>query len=200
MMTIQITPLAHEKIAELIESKGELDLALRVAIQGRGPGGFIYQLKFVEVDSSSPGDITQDEGDFKVFIDPESAPNLEGSTLDFVEDINERGFKLENPNPLWSDPLSLKIQDVMDAHINPQIAAHGGYVSLLDVRDSVAYVELGGGCVGCGLADVTLKQGIEVMLLEAVPEISAVVDTTDHASGTNPYFRPAKGGQSPFSQ
>ncbi|MDX1436409.1 MAG: iron-sulfur cluster assembly accessory protein [Anaerolineales bacterium] len=199
-MTIQITPLAHEKIAELIESKGELDLALRVAIQGRGPGGFIYQLKFVEVDSSSPGDITQDEGDFKVFIDPESAPNLEGSTLDFVEDINERGFKLENPNPLWSDPLSLKIQDVMDAHINPQIAAHGGYVSLLDVRDSVAYVELGGGCVGCGLADVTLKQGIEVMLLEAVPEISAVVDTTDHASGTNPYFRPAKGGQSPFSQ
>jgi Fe/S biogenesis protein NfuA len=199
-MKINITPLAAEKILELIHSKGDHDLALRIGIQGRGPGGFIYQLRFVEANTATPEDILQEDGDLRVLIDSESALNLDGSTLDFVEDINERGFKIDNPNPLWTDPLLMKIQDVMDSQINPQIAAHGGYVSLLDVQDSVAYVELGGGCVGCGLADVTLKQGIEVMLLDSVPEISGVVDTTDHASGTNPYFRPAKGGQSPFDQ
>ena len=68
-----------------------------------------------------------------------------------------------------------------------------------DVKDDVAYIELGGGCVGCGMVNVTLKQGIEVMIMQAVPQIKAVVDTTDHASGTNPYYAPAKGGQAPQS-
>ncbi len=67
-------------------------------------------------------------------------------------------------------------------------------MTLLEVRDNVAYVQLGGGCQGCGLADLTLKQGIDVLIRESVPEIEAVVDTTDHASGTNPYYQPAKGG------
>jgi Fe-S cluster biogenesis protein NfuA len=77
---------------------------------------------------------------------------------------------------------------------------HGGYITLLDVKDDVAYVALGGGCQGCGMANVTLKQGIEALIREAVPEIHQVVDTTDHAGGTNPYYQPSKGGgQSPFA-
>jgi Fe/S biogenesis protein NfuA len=196
---ILITELAHKKITELMRSKSQDNLALRVAIQGRGPGGFVYHLQFVPEAQVNAGDILQDEGDFKVYVEAGSADRLDGSTLDFVEDIHQRGFKLDNPNPLWDDPLSLRVQEVMDQHINPSIAAHGGYVSLLDVRDSVAYIELGGGCVGCGMVDVTLKQGIEVMIMDAIPEISQVVDTTDHASSTNPYFQPSKGGQSPFS-
>jgi Fe/S biogenesis protein NfuA len=195
---IRITELAQTKILDLMRSKSQGTLALRVAIQGRGPGGFVYNLRFVPLESAPEGDIVQDEDGFKLLIDPASAPNLEGATLDFVEDIHERGFKLDNPNPLWEDPLSLRVQEVMDQYINPSIASHGGYVSLLDVRDSVAYIELGGGCVGCGMVDVTLKQGIEVMILDTVPEITRVVDSTDHASGTNPYFQPSKGGQSPF--
>jgi Fe-S cluster biogenesis protein NfuA len=79
------------------------------------------------------------------------------------------------------------------------VGSHGGWVSLLDVRDDVVYIQLGGGCQGCGMADVTLKQGIEVRIREVVPSIKDVVDSTDHAGGTNPYYRPAKGGASPYS-
>jgi Fe-S cluster biogenesis protein NfuA len=71
-------------------------------------------------------------------------------------------------------------------------------VALLDVRDNRAYIRLSGGCQGCGMADVTLKQGIEVAIKKAVPEIVEVLDSTDHASGTNPYYQPTKGGVSPF--
>ncbi len=87
---------------------------------------------------------------------------------------------------------------MLDEEINPAVAQHGGWVNLLEVKDDVAYVQLGGGCQGCGMADVTLKQGIEVRIREAVPEISQIIDTTDHAGGKNPYYQPAKGGRSPF--
>ena len=81
---------------------------------------------------------------------------------------------------------------VLNEQINPAIAAHGGFVELLDIRDNVAYVQLGGGCQGCGMADVTLKQGIAVAIKQDVPEIVDVVDVTDHNAGQNPYFRPSK--------
>ena len=71
------------------------------------------------------------------------------------------------------------------------VASHGGVVSLLEVKDSSAYLEFGGGCQGCGMIDVTLKQGVEVMIKEQVPEIEAIYDVTDHAEGTNPYYQPS---------
>jgi Fe/S biogenesis protein NfuA len=194
---ITITDLAKEKIQGMMESQGHDDLALRVAIQGRGPAGFMYQLQFVKVDTNSKEDEVIDAGSFPVFIDAKTAPDLNGSTLDFVDEISQRGFNIENPNPLWHDPLSLSVQNVIDQQINPAIAGHGGFVSLLEVKEGKAYVALGGGCQGCGMADVTLKGGIEVMLTEAIPEITQVIDTTDHAAGDNPYYQPAKGGQSP---
>ena len=94
--------------------------------------------------------------------------------------------------------MALAVQKVIDEDINPAVASHGGVVTLLDVRDATAYIQLGGGCQGCGMADVTLKQGIEVRIREMVPSILGVVDTTDHAEGSNPYFRPSKGGRSPY--
>ena len=81
---------------------------------------------------------------------------------------------------------------VLEEQINPAIAAHGGRAELVAVEDGVAYLRLGGGCQGCGMAAVTLSQGIEVAILDAVPEMTQVVDVTDHASGTNPYFESAK--------
>jgi Fe/S biogenesis protein NfuA len=80
----------------------------------------------------------------------------------------------------------------LDSQINPAVARHGGFVQLMDVKDKTVYVLLGGGCQGCGMVDVTLKQGIEVLIKEALPEIEQVVDTTDHAGGTNPFYEPAK--------
>ena len=84
------------------------------------------------------------------------------------------------------------MQEILDARINPGVKAHGGHVSLIDVQDGRVFLQLGGGCQGCGMVDVTLRQGIEVMLKEEIPEITEVLDTTDHAAGDNPYYQPSK--------
>jgi Fe/S biogenesis protein NfuA len=88
--------------------------------------------------------------------------------------------------------VAQRVQQVLEQQINPSIASHGGEATLVAVEDDTAYLRLGGGCVGCGMATVTLSQGIEVAIREAVPEIVNVVDVTDHASGTNPYYEAAK--------
>jgi Fe/S biogenesis protein NfuA len=87
--------------------------------------------------------------------------------------------------------LADRIRQVLDLQINPAIAAHGGSAELVAVEDSSAYLRLGGGCVGCGMVAVTLKQGIESAIRSGVPEIARVIDVTDHAAGTNPYYEPA---------
>jgi Fe/S biogenesis protein NfuA len=198
---INITAGAQQYISNLLADQERRGLALRLAITGRRPGGFQYKLGFAREDEKAVDDVVVDAGSFKLFIDAESAPNLQGATLDFVEDGEQSGFKIDNPNSGWTDPKAIAIQQLLDEHINPAVADHGGYVVLLDVKDDIAYVALGGGCQGCGMADVTLKQGIEALITEEVPGIRQVVDTTDHASGTNPYYQPAKGGrgQSPFA-
>ncbi len=123
---------------------------------------------------------------------------MEGVTVDWVETFDGGGFKVENPNikPIGSEeptgPLAERVSQVIEGQINPGVAMHGGNVSLVDVRDDVVYVELSGGCQGCGLAQVTLKQGIERMIKESVPEVTEIVDVTNHAAGTNPYFQSAK--------
>jgi Fe/S biogenesis protein NfuA len=193
-----LSDAAKRKVRELMDAEEEKGLALRVAIHGRGPGGFQYDLRFVKEEDRGAEDVVIEADGFQVFIDPESAPNLKGASMDFVESVFESGFKIDNPNSIWTDPKAIAIQEVIDTKINPAIAGHGGYVTLLDVKDDIAYIAMGGGCQGCGMANVTLKQGIEVMIREAVPDIRDIIDTTDHAGGTNPYYQPAKGGQSPF--
>jgi Fe/S biogenesis protein NfuA len=196
---INITEAAGEYINHLLADEERRGYALRLAIAGRRPGGFQYKLGFVRQDEKAADDVIVDTGSFHVFIDAESAPNLQGATLDFIETPEGSGFKIHNPNVGWDDPKAIAIQKLFDEHINPALADHGGYVVLIDVKDDIAYVELGGGCQGCGMADATLKQGIEALITEEVPGIKQVIDTTDHASGTNPYYQPAKGGQSPFA-
>ncbi|MGH7383413.1 MAG: iron-sulfur cluster assembly accessory protein, partial [Candidatus Methylomirabilales bacterium] len=196
---LTITDAAKKKILALFEGEEQKDLALRVAIRGRGPGGFRYELQFVGAEERGAEDTVVNAGGFDVLVDPDSAPNLKGATVDFLDGVTESGFKVDNPNPLWTDPKAQAVQEAIDTQINPGVASHGGHVALLDVKDDIAYIALGGGCQGCGMADVTLKQGIEVLLKEAVPEIRQVIDTTDHAAGKNPFYQPSKGGTSPFA-
>jgi Fe/S biogenesis protein NfuA len=91
-----------------------------------------------------------------------------------------------------SEELKVKVQDLIDTMINPAVAGHGGFVELIDVQDNRVYLQMGGGCQGCGAADVTLKSGIERLIKEELPEVVEVLDATDHASGTNPYYTPGK--------
>ena len=97
-----------------------------------------------------------------------------------------------------NDPEVVAVHTLLEERINPSVAAHGGHISLIDVKDHTAYIRLEGGCQGCGMADVTLKQGIEQTIKQAVPSIIAVLDSTDHAGGENPFYEPDKGGMSPF--
>src|SRR3712207_4428419 len=132
--------------------------AIRVQIQGRGPGGWNYGMSLEEDAEAEPGDAVQDEGDFKVLVGPDTLDNLRGATIDFVGQLMGGGFKIENPNPDWSDPLAQGVQELIDSQINPGVASHGGHVELLDVKENKVYVRMGGGCQGCGMASVRSEE------------------------------------------
>jgi Fe-S cluster biogenesis protein NfuA len=91
-----------------------------------------------------------------------------------------------------AEEIREKVQQVLDTQINPGVAAHGGFIRLIDVKDNVVYIQMGGGCQGCGMADVTLKQGVEKAVRFAVPGVAEILDVTDHASGRNPYYTPSR--------
>ncbi len=184
---LTLTDAATNQLAALIKARDEGELALRVAIAGRLGGMFQYRMGFVETEDKKDEDEVVDTGKFLVFVDDQSASDLEGATLDYVETSQQKGFKFDNPNPVWSDPTALRIQELLDKEINPGLRSHGGFCALVDVKDKTAYVAFGGGCQGCSMVDATLKDGVEVRIKDAVPEIEAVVDTTDHSRGANPY-------------
>jgi Fe-S cluster biogenesis protein NfuA len=102
------------------------------------------------------------------------------------------------PKPGLETPEGKAIQELLEEQVNPAVAAHGGHISLVDVQDDTAYIRLEGGCQGCGMADVTLKQGVATQIQRVAPRITNVLDVSDHAGGTNPYYQPGKGGISPL--
>jgi Fe/S biogenesis protein NfuA len=185
---ITITDSARDRILQVMEGKGLVGHSLRVSIRGRGPTGFEYGMTFDGSDGEQPDDTALSAGALKILIDPDTLRHAQGARIDFADG----GFQIDNPNPIWDDPRAQTVQALLDEQINPAVARHGGFVQLMDVKDDTVYVLLGGGCQGCGMVDVTLKQGIEVLIKEALPEIEHVVDTTDHAGGTNPFYEPEK--------
>ena len=205
---IEITEAAQQQLLEIRNGREEEIVGLRIAIKGRGPAGFDHSMQFVLAGEEPQDAVVTEAGDLQIFVEQEDVDNLTGSKIDFLAATG--AFDIDNPNPpfVWDDPLAQQVQEVLTEQINPGVAQHGGWVTLLDVKEEVAYIELGGGCVGCGMVDVTLKQGVEVAIKASVPAITSVVDTTDHASGSNPYFQPSKndphsqpskGGQAPAS-
>jgi Fe/S biogenesis protein NfuA len=185
-----VTETASRKVKELQVARERQDMAVRVGVNEEGPAAFKYTLQFVPRDARTDEDEVVDADGVLFYVDRESVPALRGARLDFVDEFSGAGFKFDNPNKptLLRNPLAARVQEVIEQRVNPAVASHGGRVSLLDVKEGTAYVRFGGGCQGCGMADVTLKQGIEAMIREAVPEIERVLDSTDHAAGTNPYY------------
>ena len=101
-------------------------------------------------------------------------------------------FRDSKPKPGLKTPEGMAVQQLLDERINPSVATHGGHIALVDVQADTAYIRLEGGCQGCGMADVTLKQGVEVEIKKEVPSIAHVLDVTDHDGGANPYYQPGK--------
>jgi len=191
---VSLTEGAIDRLKHLVANAGDPPVSgIRLQITRRTPEGFEHLLTMIDAGAEPEEDYELDFDGLTIFVDGMNAEYLDGIAVHWEfkgEGVN--GFEFSNPNPQWFDPSELAIQQLLDQHINPGIASHGGYVDLLGVEGATAYVRLGGGCQGCGMANVTLKQGIEVAIREAVPEIEAVADVTDHASGTNPYFQPSK--------
>ena len=150
---------------------------------------FRYEIALEDPRDRTDGDLLVELDGLAVAVDPDSAPDLAGATIDLDPSITGGGLRIENPNEGWKDPVARAVQDVIDRQINPGVGSHGGMVTLVDVRDGTAYLRFGGGCQGCAAVDVTLKQGVETAIRAAVPSISAIVDATDHEAGANPYYQ-----------
>ena len=124
----------------------------------------------------------------------EFAPRLEGATVDFVQRVNESGFQVslaaaaKAAVPTLDGAFAERVKTVLDTEINPAIASHGGTITLVGVEDTEIYLEMGGGCQGCAMSRMTLRQGVERMVRQAVPEVTVIHDVTDHSSGENPFF------------
>lgn len=180
---------------------------------GVAGGEWSYDLYFDVPDEATVDDAVQHDDELTIVIAGASVDRLRGATLDMSRDLLNPGLVITNPNKppqaerpaspaspgiqvpdaaTLTGPVADRVRVVLTEHINPSIASHGGTAELVAVEDDTAYLRLGGGCVGCGMAAVTLTQGIEVAIKQAVPEIVNVVDVTDHASGTNPYYEAAK--------
>ncbi|HEX5656813.1 MAG TPA: iron-sulfur cluster assembly accessory protein [Polyangiales bacterium] len=192
MEPLIVTAVATAQIKRILDSEGLSEQAVKVAISERSPTGFQYALEFVDRADRRDGDLVFEQDGVTFYVDGGSLDALTGTTLDYVDTGFSAGFKFENPNrpKLLEDPIAARVHAIIQDQINPSVASHGGYVQLLDVKDGTAFVQLGGGCQGCGSADATVKQGIQTTICQEVPEIHSVLDVTDHAAGTNPYFKP----------
>ena len=185
---LEITDKAKEMLQSFVEQADDESMALKVEIVGRGPKGFQYDLQLIGKSDALDDDVESEVDGLVVFVSANSAPYLKGTILDYKETLMGGGFSLENPNPLWMDDLSKAVAEVISEKVNPVVASHGGHVDLIGIDDGKAVIAFGGGCQGCGMVDVTLRQGVEVMITEGVPGVSGVIDITDHAAGTNPFY------------
>jgi len=175
------------------DSDGEFT-ALRVGISGGTPLSPDFELTLVGPEEIREGERELDVDGVKIVVEDESVRRLDGATVDFVERVDESGFEVTlapsapAPESTVDGPLAERVREVLDTQINPSIATHGGEISLVDVKDTEIYLEMSGGCQGCAMSRMTLRQGVERMVRQAVPEVTMIHDITDHSSGENPFF------------
>ncbi len=197
---INIAPEAVEMILTLARQEaGDEEYGLLIEVTGIRAGQFQYELTFSPIADVRERLKLERHGELGVMFPESEIEKLEGASLT----LTDQGLAMENPNSPASPsigapagdltgPLADQILQVLSEQVNPAIASHGGAAELVSLEGTVAYLRMGGGCQGCGMAAVTLKQGIERILKESIPEITEVVDVTDHASGEDPYYEAAK--------
>lgn len=196
---ITITDRAHEQILTLRAAEDDGDeLGLRIEVTGVRGADFTYDLAFEPLADADDDDQRYDDRGLVVVIPADSVPNLQGATLDLPSAAGQGGLVLRNPNrpetPRLGDAIELegtpedKVRQLLDKQVNPALAAHGGFASLVRIEGSAAHIAMGGGCQGCAVSAMTLRDGIQAAILANIPEITEVVDTTDHAAGENPFY------------
>ena len=197
---------AIDKILEIKEQEpGDNEYALFLQIDGVQGNQYTYDLSFLDLEQARSDDKRLEFGSLTVIIASKDLDKFNNAKLELSDDPAAPGLTMDNPNtrspeifgnpdemPELTGELAEKVQTVLESQINPAIASHGGVAQLVGVEGQDVYLKLGGGCQGCGMAQVTLTQGIETSLRDAIPEIGNIIDATDHASGDNPYFESSK--------
>ncbi|MGV6853055.1 MAG: NifU family protein [bacterium] len=191
---IQIEDKAQQYFEKLLADQDMPDLSLRVEVKSAGTPAADCQLSFCETNQQRVSDIEQDCGSFKLYIAKESEPYLEDAAFQFSKDPTGGQLVIKAPNikgsaPSDDAPLQERVQYVIDTEVIPMVASHGGMIHLINVSDGGDVdLKFGGGCQGCGMASMTLKNGVEKTLRERIPELGEIRDVTDHDTGENPYF------------
>ncbi|MEO8803003.1 MAG: NfuA family Fe-S biogenesis protein [Rudaea sp.] len=196
---LNLSENAQNHFARLIKQQEIDGLGVRVTAISPGTSKADCRLEFCEISDLSGDEWALQCDGFMLYVDAASMAYLEGAEVDFQVDatggqLTVRAPKLKGTPPPAGADLAEKVRFLIDSEINPQIASHGGRVSLVQIEPgNVVVLKFGGGCHGCGMADVTLKQGIERTLRTQLPEITQVRDATDHGTGENPYFKDKTG-------
>ena len=202
---LDMTNAAYNKVTGFLHQVAEPERqAMWVEVTGTSANQWTCSISLKPLDAAAPYDAIVRHRDLAIVIPERDFDKVRGATIDWLEDpFGTSGLRVDNPNtpsPAIGAPppadlsgdVAQRVIQVLDQQVNPTIAAHGGRADLVAVEQATAYLRLGGGCQGCGMATVTLSQGIERAIIQAVPEITCVVDVTDHLSGTNPYVEAAK--------
>jgi Fe/S biogenesis protein NfuA len=196
---VDLTDAAYEKVVGFRGDLAEPERhAMWLEVTGTLGNRWDCSLSLKPLDAKAPRDIVLHHGDLPIVIRARDFRKVRGARIDWLDDPG--GLTVDNPNtpsPALGGPppsdltgsVSERVTQVLDGQVNPAIAAHGGRAELVAIERDTVHLRLSGGCQGCAVASVTLRQGIETALVRAVPEIRAVVDVTDHQSGTNPYFQ-----------
>ena len=197
LVVFTVTSEAIERILELRDAEDDpAGLALRVEITGTSGVEYAYDLTFDPIAEADDVDVQYHQAGLPVIVPAGSIEQLTGATLD-IPAGGGPGLVLRNPNR--PDPLSGKhleltgsiaeqVEMLLKEQINPSLAAHGGFAELKGVDDTVVYVTMGGGCQGCAVSAMTLRDGIARSIQESIPEVTEVIDTTDHDAGENPFY------------
>lgn len=203
---IRIADEARKVVLDIRSAETDPEsLALFIEVNGASNGAYSYDIWFEALADAGSDDALVRQDGLAVVIPAGSIDRVRGALLDL--DSDGTGLVMVNPNTPppahgspslggepkvdLSDPLAQQVAAVLDQVVNPSIASHGGFAELVSMEGSVAYLRMLGGCQGCGMAKVTLTQGITNAILDAVPEVTDVIDVTDHAMGTNPYYETA---------
>lgn len=197
---VRFTDKAREMVLAFMGQSEEASEALRISMEG-SPLSPKFELTLVAKDERRADEREVDAGGFTVLLADSDVPALEDAVVDFVEQVNESGFEVRTKRPAGTagnapaasdegpgGEIATRVREVLAQQVNPAIASHGGVITLVDVKDTEIYLEMSGGCQGCAMSRLTLRQGVERMLRQAVPELTAVHDATDHEGGANPYF------------
>lgn len=191
---IEITAPAVDYFKKLLAQEEVPGMGLRLSILQPGTPNADCQLEFCAPGDELATDTAYDYDGFQLHVAANSEHWLVDAAIDFVTDDTGGQLTIKAPGLKGNIPgddasLAEKVEWILEYKVNPQVASHGGSISLVEVTDAKEVVlRFGGGCQGCGMAHVTLKQGVEKTLFEFLPELTAVRDVTDHGAGANPYF------------